>query len=113
MHEGKKAFDPLFSYREGEEGDYLNLEDPKDQSYNIRSSSKGDVSLQGDEDKDYEFVYLFILFHVIVWYFASMIMRIKISVSVHFNYIAYLSAYQRHFMCQLFNAIGLNLVLIS
>jgi len=51
---GKKAFDPLFSYREGEEGDYLNLKDPEYQLYNIKSSSKGDIPLQGDEDEDME-----------------------------------------------------------
>ena len=47
----EEAFDPLFFYREGEEGDYLNPYDPEDQLYNSRSSGKGDVPLQGDEDE--------------------------------------------------------------
>ena len=42
--------DPLFSYKEGEEEDYFNLEDSEDQLYNFRSSGKGDVHLRGTED---------------------------------------------------------------
>ena len=48
----EEAFDPLFSYREGEEADYFNLEDLEDQLHNFRSFSKVDVPLQGDKDED-------------------------------------------------------------
>jgi len=42
--------DPLFSYKEGEEEDYFNLEDSEDQLYNFKSFGKGDVHLRVTED---------------------------------------------------------------
>jgi len=45
---------------------------------------------------------LLVSFHVIVWFILPVWLCVslhEVSVSVHFNYIAYLSAYQCHFMC--------------
>ena len=45
---------------------------------------------------------LLVSFHVIVWFILPVWLCVslhEVSVSVHFNYIAYQSAYQHHFMC--------------
>jgi len=56
---------------------------------------------------------LIVLFHVIVWYTLLVWLPVSfhvIPVSIHFDYIAYLSAYQHHFMWWLVATIDSGLV---
>ena len=54
MQVRKRTYDPLFTYREGEEEDYFNVEGLEAQLHEFWSSSKGKVPLQGNEGADVE-----------------------------------------------------------